>query len=193
MSEQEDRQTTSGEQQGVSWVRWLPLGIFLLLAVFLGIGLTLNPNEVPSPLIGKPAPAFELPRLDNEQQIFSSSELHGKVWLLNVWASWCVSCREEHPVIAQLASTRLAEVIGLNYKDDSADARRWLARFGDPYLASAVDREGRVGIDWGVYAVPETFIIDKQGIVRYKHTGPVTVALLNEKLIPLLKQLQEEG
>jgi len=173
--------------------RWAPLAIFLVLVAFLGIGLTLDPREVPSPFIGKPAPDFQLPRLHDPETAIAAADMQGKVWLLNVWASWCVSCRAEHEVISKLGRMDLVDIVGLNYKDERADAVAWLRRFGDPYVASAMDLNGRVGIDWGVYGVPETFVIDKKGIVRHKHIGPVTDQSLETKLIPLIRQLKEES
>lgn len=168
----------------------IPLGIFLVMVVFLGIGLTLDPREVPSPFIGKPAPAFKLERLHDARATISPDDMKGKVWLLNVWASWCVSCRAEHKVINRLASMKLVDVVGLNYKDQPEDARNWLRRLGDPYLTSAMDIEGKAGIDWGVYGVPETFVIDQQGIVRHKHIGPVTDQSLDETILPLIRKLK---
>lgn len=169
----------------------LPLGVFIVLVALLAVGLGLNPREVPSPLIGKPAPAFRLATLANPDKTFTPAELRGQVWLLNVWASWCVSCREEHPVIIDYAQQgRLPPVIGLNYKDKREDALRWLQRFGDPYLLSVVDTDGRVGIDFGVYGVPETFLIDKQGIIRFKQIGPLTPEVLEKKILPLVKELE---
>jgi cytochrome c biogenesis protein CcmG/thiol:disulfide interchange protein DsbE len=167
----------------------LPLGIFAALVALLAAGLTLNPREVPSPLIGKPAPAFELPLLQQSGKSFSPREMQGKVWVLNVWASWCAACREEHPVLADFAKSGAAPLYGLNYKDKREDAIAWLGRFGDPYAASIVDVDGRVGIDYGVYGVPETYVIDKQGVIRYKRIGPVTPALLKEKIVPLIAEL----
>jgi len=170
----------------------LPLGIFVVMAVFLGIGLTLDPKEVPSPFIGKPAPQFSLPRLDNGES-FSPTEMKGKVWFLNVWATWCVSCRAEHATMVGFSRQNLIPIVGLNYKDDNGEARRWLQRLGNPYYANAVDADGRVAIDWGVYGAPETFLIDKKGIVRYKQIGPVTPQALSETLIPMIKQLKGEA
>ncbi|HSQ02571.1 MAG TPA: DsbE family thiol:disulfide interchange protein, partial [Burkholderiales bacterium] len=143
----------------------LPLGIFFALVVLLAVGLNLDPREVPSPLIDKPAPMFQLPELREPQRTFSPKDLTGKVWMLNVWASWCVACREEHPVLLEFAKTGAVPVYGLNYKDQRADGIAWLQRFGDPYKLSAFDEQGRVGIDYGVYGVPETFIIDKNGVI----------------------------
>ena len=169
-----------------------PLLMFLVLAVFLAIGLNLNPREIPSPLIDQPAPSFTLETLEDRSRTLSTADLKGQVWLLNVWASWCVSCRAEHPVLNRLAARRLAVMIGLNYKDEPDAAKDWLARLGNPYDVSVLDMEGLTGIDWGVYGVPETFVIDKQGLVRYKHTGPVTDKAIEEIILPLLNALQAE-
>ncbi|MHB1358622.1 MAG: DsbE family thiol:disulfide interchange protein [Rhodocyclaceae bacterium] len=169
----------------------LPLGLFIVLVGFLAVGLTLNPREVPSPLIGKPAPDFKVPQLHDASVSFSPQEMAGKVWLLNVWASWCVSCREEHPVLNEFAKTGIAPLVGLNYKDQREDGIRWLARFGDPYLLSAYDLDGRVGINYGVYGVPETYVIDKAGVIRFKQVGPVTPAILQQKIIPLVQELNK--
>jgi cytochrome c biogenesis protein CcmG/thiol:disulfide interchange protein DsbE len=177
--------------------RWflIPLALFVLLAVFLALGLNRDPSTVPSPLVGKPAPAFSLPRLVPEAATqapnFSPRDLQGQVWLLNVWASWCVSCRQEHPVLMDLAKTRSVPLVGLDYKDARADARRWLAEHGDPYVLSVVDADGRVGIDYGVYGVPETYIIDKAGTIRFKQIGPVTREILETKMLPLIRELQK--
>jgi cytochrome c biogenesis protein CcmG, thiol:disulfide interchange protein DsbE len=172
--------------------RWsIPLAIFVILLAFLYIGLGRDPREVPSPLIGKPAPAFTLAQLHEPSQTLSSSDLKGKVWLLNVWASWCVSCREEHPLLMQLAASKLLPVYGLDYKDKPDAGRAWLAQNGDPYTASIVDRDGRVGIDYGVYGVPETFLIDKAGVVRYKQIGPLTAEALQQKILPLARELEK--
>lgn len=168
----------------------IPLAVFLVLVVFLGIGLRLNPREVPSPLVGKPAPAFSLAQLHVPAKKFGVPDMGGKVWLLNVWASWCVSCREEHPVLLDLSRKDVVPLIGLNYKDPHDDALAWLKQFGDPYVLSVVDRDGRVGIDYGVYGVPETFVIDKAGLIQYKHIGPVTPKALEEKILPLVRKLQ---
>jgi cytochrome c biogenesis protein CcmG, thiol:disulfide interchange protein DsbE len=168
----------------------LPLGIFIVLVVFLGIGLGLNPREVPSPLINKPAPVFELAQLHQADKVFATKDMLGKVWLLNVWASWCVSCREEHPVLLDLARSNVVPVYGLNYKDQRDAALAWLKQFGDPYALSVMDGGGRVGMDYGVYGVPETFVIDKAGVIRYKQIGPVTPKALSEKILPLVRKLQ---
>lgn len=169
----------------------VPLGLFVVLVAFLFVGLGLNPREVPSPLIGKPAPAFALAELHQPGKTFSKDDMTGKVWLLNVWASWCVACREEHPVLVGMAKSRVVPLIGLNYKDQPDDAKAWLARFGDPYTLSITDLDGRVGIDYGVYGVPETFVIDKRGMIRYKHIGPVTPQVLSDKLLPLVRELEK--
>jgi cytochrome c biogenesis protein CcmG/thiol:disulfide interchange protein DsbE len=167
----------------------VPLGIFLGLAGILAAGLGRDPKEVPSPLIGKPAPAFALTRLDDAQKTISREDLLGQVWMLNVWASWCVACREEHPLLVAYSRQKLLPIYGLNYKDKRADGLQWLARFGNPYDASLFDFAGKVGIDYGVYGVPETFLIDKQGVVRFKHIGPLTPEVLRDKVEPLVRKL----
>ena len=167
----------------------LPLAVFAAIVAFLAVGLGLNPREVPSPLIGKPAPAFALPRLDDPNQKVSREDLLGQVWMLNVWASWCAPCREEHPLVIDIARRKLLPVYGLNYKDAGPAARSWLASLGNPYRATLVDADGRVGIDYGVYGVPETFIIDAKGVVRLKHTGPLTPDVVRQRIEPLLKEL----
>ncbi len=167
----------------------IPLAIFLVLVGFLAVGLNLNPREVPSPLIGKPAPTFELTKLDAADQRLKRDDLLGKVWVLNVWASWCAPCREEHPLVMELARRKLAPVYGLNYKDTRPAGMAFLTQLGNPYEASLFDGDGRVGIDWGVYGVPETFVVDKQGTIRFKHIGPLTPEVLEKKITPLLKEL----
>ena len=168
----------------------LPLIVFLVIAGFLAIGLRLDPREVPSPFIGKPAPAFTLPQLHKPDATISPADMKGQVWLLNVWSSWCTSCRAEHEVVTRLASTGEVPVVGLNYKDERDAALGWLRRLGDPYKASAVDAQGDVGIDWGVYGVPETFVIDQQGVVRHKHIGPITEKSVSETILPLVRKLK---
>jgi cytochrome c biogenesis protein CcmG, thiol:disulfide interchange protein DsbE len=167
----------------------LPLGVFIALVLFLGIGLRLNPREIPSPFIGKAAPAFKLAQLADPDKTISPQDMVGKVWLLNVWASWCVSCRQEHPVLMDFARQGVVPILGLNYKDKRDDGTGWLTQFGNPYALSAFDADGRVGIDYGVYGVPETFVIDKHGVIRMKHVGPVTPEVITEKLLPLIKEL----
>lgn len=169
---------------------WGPLALFLVLAAFLGAGLGLKPREVPSPFIGKPAPAFELPQLDAAGQQVRATDLQGRAWVLNVWASWCGPCRDEHALLVQVAKDQGVPLVGLNYKDDPRNASEWLLRLGNPYLATAVDRDGRVSIDYGVYGVPETFVIDRLGIVRHKHVGPLTQEVWERDLLPLLTRLQ---
>jgi len=171
----------------------IPLAVFAVMVIFLGIGLTLNPKEVPSPFIGKPAPMFALPQVADANRTLSSNDLKGQVSLVNVWASWCTSCREEHPVLLQLAKQNIVPIYGLNYKDERDNALAWLQRFGDPYTASAFDPEGKTGIDWGVYGVPETFVVDRDGIIRHKQTGPITPEILEKKLLPLIRQLQAKS
>jgi cytochrome c biogenesis protein CcmG/thiol:disulfide interchange protein DsbE len=173
------------------FVRYLmPLAVFLALAGLLYKGLSLDPRKVPSPLIDKPAPAFSLTRLKQPEATLGSEDLKGKVSLFNVWATWCVACRSEHPVLMQLAESGRVAIYGLNYKDDREKAKTWLVRYGDPYIANAFDSDGRVGIDWGVYGTPETFIVDQQGIIRHKHIGPLTVDVLRDEILPLVEKLK---
>ena len=169
----------------------IPLALFVVLIGFLAVGLNRDPHEVPSPLIDKPAPAFELVQLANPQKTFSPESMRGQVWVLNVWASWCVACREEHPVLVEMGKLQMAPIIGLDYKDKRGDAMAMLSRQGNPYLLSAFDADGRVGINYGVYGVPETYVIDKEGIIRFKHIGPITMDLLNRKIFPLLSELKK--
>ncbi len=172
----------------------LPLVLFLVLAGFLVKGLYLNPREVPSPLIGKPAAAFELQDLNNMDRTVSSKELEGKVWLMNVWASWCESCREEHPYIMSLRRSGELQVpvVGLQYKDKAEPGRFFLARYGDPYSYVLRDPEGKVGLDYGVYGVPETFLVDKKGIIRHKVTGPMMEKAWTKDVKPLIARLEAE-
>lgn len=170
----------------------IPLVLFMVMAGFLAMGLNLNPRDIPSPLINKAAPGFSLPILAEPEKELSNADLSGQVWLLNVWASWCASCRSEHPVFNQLAQKKLVTIVGLNYKDEASAAKQWLAQLGNPYNVSIMDQEGRTGLDYGVYGVPETFVIDKKGIIRYKHTGPVSVKDVQEILLPLINQLKAE-
>lgn len=167
---------------------WLPLVLFGVLAALLGVGLTLNPREVPSPFIGRPAPAFELPALAGGTPV-STASMRGRVWVLNVWASWCAPCRDEHPLLVDLARERRVALVGLSHKDDRRAAQEWLRRLGDPYAATAVDADGRVSIDWGVYGVPESFVIDRDGVVRHKHVGPLTRETWARDFAPLLARL----
>ena len=167
----------------------IPLAVFGVLAAFLAVGLKLDPREVPSPLIGKPAPAFALTQLGDAGKMLSREEMLGKVWLLNVFASWCTPCLDEHPHLMAFARTKQVPMIGLNYKDTRANATQWLARHGNPYEAALFDGDGRIGIDFGVYGVPETFVIDRQGVIRFKHVGPVTPEVIDKRIVPLLKAL----
>ncbi len=171
------------------WKFIAPLALFAVLLGFLAVGLKLDPREVPSPLIGKPAPTFELARLDDPSLRIGKQDLAGKVWMLNVWASWCVACRDEHPLLVEFARRNLVPIYGLDYKDERADALSWLSRMGNPYVASISDTKGLVGIDFGVYGVPETFVIDKQGVIRFKHIGPLTPEVLKDQVEPLIRQL----
>ena len=171
----------------------IPLAAFIVLVILLAAGLKNDPKYIPSPFIGKPAPDFDLPLLHLPQQQLKKADLMGQVWLLNVWASWCVSCRAEHEVVKRLVSMNIAPVYGLNYKDKPDDAKDWLKALGNPYKSSLMDIKGDVGIDWGVYGVPETFVMDKKGIVRYKQVGPLTNDIVDEKILPLLKVLNAEA
>ncbi|TNF87597.1 MAG: DsbE family thiol:disulfide interchange protein [Gammaproteobacteria bacterium] len=167
----------------------LPLAVFVLMVGLLGYGLKLDPKKVPSPLIDKAAPEFSLAMLHDSSRSLSTADMRGQVWVLNVWASWCVSCRAEHEVVTALANKNLVTVVGLNYKDKSEDAIRWLQQFGDPYATSVVDFNGKVGIDWGVYGVPETFVIGADGLIKYKHIGPMTMESLEQKVMPVIREL----
>ena len=169
------------------------LSAFIALVVVLAVGLRLNPREVPSPLIGKPAPPFELPLLNEPDKRFSQKDMLGKVWIMNVWASWCPPCLVEHPVVTRIARSGLAPVVGLNYKDTRDEALPWLKRNGDPYQLIVFDSNGRIGIDYGVYGVPETYVIDRKGIIRYKHIGPLTADVVQKKVEPLVKELNAGG
>jgi cytochrome c biogenesis protein CcmG/thiol:disulfide interchange protein DsbE len=168
----------------------VPLALFVVLVAFLAVGLDLKPREVPSPLIDRPAPGFELARLDDPAQAVRPEDLRGQVWLLNVWASWCVACLDEHPVLLEFSRSSPVPIYGLNYKDEREAAIAWLGKHGNPYTASVMDAQGRVGIDYGVYGVPETFLIDGEGVIRYKHIGPLTAKVLNEKIVPLIGKLR---
>ena len=171
----------------------IPLALFLVLVVFLAIGLTRDPHELPSALVNKPAPTFRLPQLKDPTKTFSAEDMRGKVWLLNVWASWCIACRDEHPLLGEYAKSGAVPIYGLNYKDKREDALAWLGEFGDPYVLSAVDLDGRVAIDYGVYGAPETYVIDKAGTIRLKHVGPVTPDVWSGKIIPMVQELNREG
>ena len=164
----------------------VPLIIFVAFSVLLALGLTMDPRAIPSTFIGKPAPSIYLSNVVEPDSNFDSNSLKGQYWVLNVWASWCVSCRYEHPLFKQLANMGIAPIVGLNYKDQLNEANQWLAQRGNPYIATPFDQTGIVGINWGVVAVPETFVIDPQGIVIYKHTGPIDEQILSNEIIPLL-------
>jgi cytochrome c biogenesis protein CcmG, thiol:disulfide interchange protein DsbE len=167
----------------------VPLFIFVVMAGFLAVGLQRNPREVPSPLVDKPAPAFDLPQLHDPAVRLTAEQMKGRVWVLNVFASWCTPCLAEHPYVTQLARQPGVTVIGLNYKDGPDDAKGWLRKHGDPYAQIAIDADGRVGIDYGVYGVPETYVIDKQGVIRHKHIGPITPEALKQTFLPMLIKL----
>lgn len=171
----------------------IPLVLFIVLVVFLAIGLGRDPHEVPSPLINKPAPGFKLAQLKEPTKSFSAEEMRGKVWLLNVWASWCISCREEHPLLLDYARSGAVPIYGLNYKDKREDALSWLGELGDPYVVSVSDTDGRVGIDYGVYGAPETYLIDQNGVIRFKQIGAVTHDVWTSKILPLVQELNRQG
>jgi cytochrome c biogenesis protein CcmG/thiol:disulfide interchange protein DsbE len=173
-------------------VRYLvPLALFVVLVAFLAIGLQRDPREIPSPLVHRPAPAFQVPQLIAADKVFSPADMKGQVWMLNVWASWCVACRVEHPLLVEIGKSKVVPLIGLDYKDQRAGALRFLAQHGDPYQLSAVDGDGRVGIEYGVYGVPETFVIDKEGVIRHKQIGPITREALEQTILPLIERLKK--
>ncbi len=174
----------------MNWRYFIPLVVFVAMGAFLFRGLSLEPSHIPSPLIDKASPQFRLEQLNGGGAEFNSADMQGQVWMLNIWASWCVACRDEHPLFVRLSEQQLLPIVGLNYKDKAADAAQWLAQFGNPYTVIPADVDGHVGIDWGVYGVPETFIMDKSGNVRYKHVGPVDQNTLDTIILPLISQLQ---
>jgi cytochrome c biogenesis protein CcmG/thiol:disulfide interchange protein DsbE len=169
----------------------IPLAVFVVLSAFLTMGLRLDPHHVPSPLVDKPAPAFRLSRLDDPEKTFEPHEVRGKVWLLNVWASWCVSCRAEHELLTELARTGLVPIYGLVYKDTREKSLAFLGSFGNPYVVSAQDVDGRVGIEYGVYGVPESYLIDKSGVIRFKQIGAVTIEVIENDILPLTRKLSQ--
>ncbi len=167
----------------------VPLVLFVILGLLLAYGLNLDPRMIPSPLIGKPLPAFSLSTVADPARKVSRDDLKGRVYLLNVWASWCVACRQEHPFLNEITQRKTVPIIGLNYKDRREDALQWIGNLGNPYEVSLSDQDGRLGIDLGVYGVPETFVIDKQGVIRYKQIGPITPEAWEQKLLPMIKSL----
>ena len=171
----------------------IPLLVFIVLVGFLGVGLTLKPKEIPTPFIDKPAPPFSAPELMSPQQDFRNTDMMGNVWLFNVWASWCVACRAEHPLLNQIAQIGTVDIVGLNYKDNAGDATTWLQQLGNPYSHIPVDQNGNVGIDYGVYGVPETYLIDRAGIIRFKQIGPISSEIVRDTLMPLIDKLQKES
>ena len=170
---------------------YIPLLVFLVMAVFFAIGLTMNPRDIPSPLIGKPVPEFSLPPVKGGTLGLASAGLRGEVSIVNVFASWCVACREEHPILMGLGKTGIVPIHGLNYKDKPDDARAWLDEMGDPYTRIGADISGRVAIDWGVYGVPETFVIDRDGLIVHKHIGAITPEALRKTIMPIIDKLQK--
>ena len=176
---------------GLPRVRFLvPMLVFGGIAVALGIGLTLNPREIPSTLIGSPVPEFELPPVQGRSLGLSSLGLRGEVSLVNVFASWCAECRVEHPIFMRLEKEGIVPIHGLNYKDRPEDASRWLDQLGDPFTRTGADLDGRVGIEWGVYGVPETFVVDRSGTIRYKHIGAISPEVMRETILPLIEELR---
>jgi cytochrome c biogenesis protein CcmG/thiol:disulfide interchange protein DsbE len=173
--------------------RYMPILAFFVLSAFLAIGLTLKPKEVPSPLINKPAPALSLPQLFDTNKVVHTADMQGKVWLLNVWASWCRACRAEHSLLNRFSKERQTPIVGLNYKDSLFQAKKWLKQLGNPYSIIAFDNKGNAGINWGVYGVPETFVIDKKGTIRYKQIGPMDDSALQNIILPLIQQLENES
>lgn len=169
----------------------LPLAIFLVVAVFLYRGLFLDPTELPSALIGKPLPSFSLPSVEDPQRLITADDIKGKPALVNVWATWCVACKVEHPVLNQLAKQGVT-IYGVNYKDDNAAAQKWLREFHDPYQLNISDAQGTLGLDLGVYGAPETFIVDKQGIIRHKYVGVIDERVWREQIAALYQELVEE-
>ena len=170
----------------------VPLALFAGIAWFLLLGLSRDPREVPSPLIDKPAPAFSLPVLGDPSRQVTLEQMKGQVWVLNVWGSWCAGCKVEHPLLNDFARKDIAPILGMAWKDKPEASKAWLAQLGDPYKVSGMDLDGKVAIDWGVYGAPETFVIDKAGIVRDKHIGPLTRDVLDQRLIPLIRRLQAQ-
>jgi cytochrome c biogenesis protein CcmG, thiol:disulfide interchange protein DsbE len=174
--------------------RWLPLALFAALALLLsaGVWLSRKPNReaLPSPLIGKAAPTFSLPVLHEPGRLVSLADLKGEPFVMNVWGSWCPSCRDEHPVLTRFAETKRVRVVGYNWKDEHADALRWLEQFGNPYWLVLVDYDSRYALDWGIYGAPETFLVDANGIVRWKHVGALTDAIVSDELLPALAKAQ---
>lgn len=185
-------QVAGPEAPRARWTYFWPLAVFVVIAVFLAIGLTLNPRLLPSPLIGKPVPAFKLAPVEGRTLGLATEDLRGEVSVVNVFASWCTACRDEHPLWMDLQRRGVLPIHGLNYKDRPADAARWLAELGDPYTRTGADRDGRVGIDWGVYGVPETFVVDRRGVIRDKIIGAITRESVDERLLPLVRKLQAE-
>ena len=181
------------QQKPKRWVYLLPLGLFVVLMVFFFYGLGLNPRLIPSPLIGQPTPEFALPKLSNPDELFKQTNLKGEVSLLNIWATWCTSCRQEHPVLMKIAKSNEVPIYGLYYKDVPELGVNWLKKYGNPYRENAVDEDGKVGIEWGAYGTPETFVIDQQGIIRHKHVGPISWHEWETKLLPLVNALRNKN
>jgi cytochrome c biogenesis protein CcmG/thiol:disulfide interchange protein DsbE len=171
----------------------IPIGLTILLIVALGVGLTLDPLQAPSPYLDKPVSPFTLKDLRNPSKTLNEQDLSGKVWLVNVWASWCVSCRSEHSLLMKLAQSDKVSLFGLNYKDRREDALHWLDEGGDPYRLVGADPTGQIGRKWGVQGTPESFVVDRKGLIRYEQIGPLTLEILNGEIIPLIDRLQSEN
>jgi len=169
-------------------VRAIPFTIFAFIILILWRGLHIDPSVVPSALLNKPIPTFNMPRLDDRQTYLSRKDLLGKLSLVNVWASWCLACRDEQATLMNITRTTKIPIYGLNYKDDWQEAQAWLNRYGDPYTNSGFDKEGKIAIEWGIYGVPETFLIDQAGIIRYKHAGILTPQIWQEQFLPLINK-----
>ncbi|GAB1073717.1 MAG: DsbE family thiol:disulfide interchange protein [Shewanella algae] len=174
-------------------ILFIPLILFLLMGIFLYKGLFLNPQQLDSALEGKPVPAFQLEKLEKPGEMITNEDLKGKVSMLNVWATWCPSCKYEHPYLMQLARQNLVPIYGINYRDERALAVRELSRQGDPYTLNIYDKDGRLGLDLGVYGAPESFIVDHNGVIRYRYAGPVDMRVWKETLYPMIQQLQAEA
>src|ERR1043165_9085239 len=180
-------------------ILFVPLGLFLLLAIAIAVVLMRgrDPHEIPSPLINKPAPAFQLPQLHEPAQTLSAQDMKGRVWLLNFWGTWCIACREEHPWLLEYAKAKEVPIVGVDYKyssdnsDERANAVQLLAQLGNPYSLTVYDGTGRVSIDYGVYGAPESFLIDKDGVIRFKQIGPITEDVWRDKIVPMAKQLNQ--
>jgi cytochrome c biogenesis protein CcmG/thiol:disulfide interchange protein DsbE len=171
----------------------IPIGLFATLAVFLFVGLSRDKETLPSPLIGKAAPLFDLPRVEEPAQKISNREFAGRPYVVNIWGTWCFACREEHPALMEIARRGEVPLVGLNWKDELAPAQQWLKQLGNPYVATAFDPQGDVGIDWGAYGAPETYLVDARGTIVYKYVSPVTIEVWEREFLPRIKQAGAKG